>query len=72
MPSLTITSHYSQISPSSNAPLLSWEKDLNAVYYELEVFDNIPYNLDNTTLSSKHLYYTASVLPMLISWIYPA
>lgn len=61
MPSLTITSHYSQISPSSNAPLLSWEKDLNAVYYELEVFDNIPYNLDNTTLSSKHLYYTASV-----------
>ena len=60
-PSLIITSHYPQTSPSSNAPLLSWEKDLNAVYYELEIFDSIPYNLDNKTLSNKHLYYTASI-----------
>lgn len=42
-------------------PLLEWREDLNAVYYELELFDTIPDDLSDEELSSEHLYYTTSV-----------
>lgn len=58
---LQATSHYPLEDPSSNAPLLEWEPDLNAVYYELEVFDKIPSDLTDDKLSDDHIYYTASV-----------
>lgn len=54
-------SHYPLESPSSNMPLLEWEADLNAVYYELELFDKIPADLPTDSLSDEHIYYTASV-----------
>ena len=54
-------SHFSAEIPASSAPLLEWNKDLNAVYYELELFDTVPENLSNDDLSSDHLYYTASI-----------
>lgn len=58
---LTALSHYPKQGPSTNMPLLEWKEDLNAVYYELELFDTIPDDLNDEELSSKHLYYTASV-----------
>lgn len=54
-------SHYPQQDPSSNAPLLEWTEDFNAVYYELELFSSIPEDLTDNTLSTEHLYYTASI-----------
>lgn len=54
-------SHYPKQDPSSNAPLLEWTEDLNAVYYELELFATIPDDLTNDKLSSQHLYYTATI-----------
>lgn len=58
---LIATSHYPKEAPASNAPLLTWEKDLNAVYFELELFDHIPENLSASELSNEHLYYTATI-----------
>lgn len=60
-PPLTALSHYPKQGPSTNMPLLEWKEDLNAVYYELELFDTIPDDLSDEELSPDHLYYTASV-----------
>lgn len=58
---LEALSHFTKENPASCAPLLEWTRDLNAVYYELELFDTVPENLSNDELSLSHLYYTASV-----------
>lgn len=58
---LVATSHYPKDAPASNEPLLTWEKDLNAVYFELELFDHIPENLSDSELSGEHLYYSATI-----------
>ena len=58
---LVATSHYPKDNPASNEPLLRWQKDLTAVYFELELFDHEPANLSDNELSSEHLYYTATI-----------
>lgn len=58
---LKAQSHFPKENPADCAPLLEWTKDLNAVYYEFELFDTVPKNLSNDELSPAHLYYTASV-----------
>lgn len=60
-PALVALSHFPLQDPSNNMPLLEWREDLNAVYYELELFDTIPDDLSDEELSSEHLYYTASI-----------
>lgn len=49
-PALITLSHYPLKDPSNNMPLLEWEADLNAVYYELELFDTVPDNLSDEEL----------------------
>jgi hypothetical protein len=44
-PALVALSHFPLQDPSNNMPLLEWREDLNAVYYELELFDTIPDDL---------------------------
>lgn len=56
-----ITTHYTKNKPASNAPLLTWDENTQAVYYELEVFDKIPKNLRINALSSEHIYYTSQI-----------
>ena len=56
-----ITTHYTKNKPASNAPLLTWNENTQAVYYELEVFDKIPKNLRINALSSEHIYYTSQI-----------
>lgn len=58
---LKAQSHFPRENPANRAPLLEWTKDLNAVYYEFELFDTVPENISNDELSPVHLYYTASV-----------
>lgn len=58
---LKAQSFFPQDKPASRAPLLQWSKDLNAVYYELELFGFVPENLSNDALSPEHLYYTSAV-----------
>ena len=64
-PALVALSHFPLQDPSNNMPLLEWREDLNAVYYELELFDTIPDDLSDEELSSEHLYYTASFIQTL-------
>ena len=53
-PALVALSHFPLQDPSNNMPLLEWREDLNAVYYELELFDTIPDDLSDEELSSEH------------------
>ena len=59
---LKAVSHYTEQHPASNAPLLEWTEDLNAVYYQLEVFGgSLPENLSAKEISPEHIFFTASV-----------
>ena len=49
-PALVALSHFPLQDPSNNMPLLEWREDLNAVYYELELFDTIPDDLSDEEL----------------------
>ena len=61
MSALEATSHYPKDKPATVAPLLEWKEDLNAVYYQLEVFAKLPDNLSDSEISSEHLFFTAQV-----------
>ena len=39
---LKAQSHFPKENPADCAPLLEWTKDLNAVYYEFELFGAVP------------------------------
>lgn len=56
-----ISTPYPADAPASPAPLLAWSKNLDAVSYQVEFFDEIPSNLSDTQLSPKHIYYAAAI-----------
>ncbi|WP_196604874.1 SGNH/GDSL hydrolase family protein [Pectinatus haikarae] len=60
-PALEITTHYTEENPASAAPLLRWNENTEAVYYELEVFDKIPDRLSTNSVSAEHIYFTNQV-----------
>lgn len=55
---LTITTREE---PVSFSPVLSWDKDSDAVYYELEFFSEKPADLCDTEDSSESIYRTTQV-----------
>ncbi len=59
--SITAVSHYPKDAPSDSKPLLTWSEDLNMVYYELEIFSNLPDDLSDAELSPNHIYYSATI-----------
>ncbi|WP_182188035.1 SGNH/GDSL hydrolase family protein [Pectinatus frisingensis] len=60
-PAPEISTHYTQAVPASDAPLLAWNKNTQAVYYELEVFNKIPTDLKINAPSPEHVYFTNQV-----------
>lgn len=50
-----------QAQPLSYSPVLSWSKDTNAVYYEVEFFAGIPDELSDTEDSDAAIYRTTQV-----------
>lgn len=55
------TSHYPANDPASPAPIITWNKNINAVSYQLEFFYKVPFFLSDTKLSRQHIYYVAAV-----------
>lgn len=56
-----ISMHYTTEEPASATPLLRWDENLQAVYYELEVFNSIPDKLSVDKLSPEHIYCTNQI-----------
>ena len=54
-------SHYGASQPASVSPLLVWNKNIDAVYYEIEFFDRLPDNLSNREISPDHIFFSAQV-----------
>lgn len=55
------TIHYRVNSPASAAPLLTWSKNPEAVYYQIEFFDDLPEDISNTEISLHHIFFSAQV-----------
>ncbi len=51
----------SQHAPVSYSPVLEWEKDVNAVFYEVEFFTSLPFFLDAESESTAAVYRTRRV-----------
>ncbi len=51
----------SESHPLPASPLIYWNNNLEAVYYELEFFDHIPEDLSPTQNSGQAMYYTHNV-----------
>ena len=47
--------------PVSFSPILEWEKDINAVFYEVEFFSSVPFFLDANSESAAAIYRTRRV-----------
>ena len=59
---LKALSRYTKEQPASNAPLLEWSEDINAVYYQLELFGgDLPPNLSDREISPQHIFFTQQV-----------
>ena len=50
-----------QHTPVSYSPVLEWEKDINAVFYEVEFFTSLPFFLDAESESTAAVYRTRRV-----------
>ena len=50
-----------QHNPVSYSPVLEWAKDINAVFYEVEFFSEVPFFLDAESESSAAIYRTRRV-----------
>lgn len=55
---LTVTT---EDQPASFSPVLSWKKDADAVYYEMEFFAEKPDDISDTQVSSEAIYHTAEI-----------
>ncbi|MCR5758431.1 MAG: GDSL family lipase [Selenomonas sp.] len=47
--------------PVSYSPILEWEKDVQAVFYEVEFFSSVPFFLDDNSESTAAIYRTRRV-----------
>lgn len=55
------TSHYTQDAPASASPFLTWNNNLNAVYYQIEFFNRVPRNLSILEPSDSHSFFSDQV-----------
>ncbi len=51
----------SKHNPVSFSPILEWEKDIHAVFYEVEFFSSVPFFLDANSESTAAIYRTRRV-----------
>ena len=52
---------HEELQPLSFSPVLSWQKDINAVAYEIEFFDQKIDDLDPSTASSRAIFHSKEV-----------
>lgn len=56
-----VLSSYTAQNPASLTPLIKWQKNTHAVYYEIELFDCVPAHLSPERPSKKHIFFCQQV-----------